>query len=76
LELRPSGADAITGLGVLPAEGSARDADGVLIYYLLHTDDDDMLAEFEEYKADGTDIIRRPDPADVEILVFPWHWDD
>jgi len=58
----------------IPTEGRVPDSDGMVINMLLHVIDG-KITELEIYKDDSSPVIKRPDPAALEI----WHpgeiWD-
>ncbi len=57
----------------VPSEGQAADADGVDIHVLLHVVGGRM-SELEIFKDDGSDVVRLPDPDDIDVFVFDPAW--
>ncbi len=54
----------------VPVEGEANDSDGVPIWVMLFVVDG-RIDELEICKADGTPIVRKPLPSDLEVLRYP-----
>jgi hypothetical protein len=50
------------------AEGAFQDADGVPVSVTLIVDKDGNLFELDVFKADGSPLVRYPDPDDLEII--------
>ena len=70
IELRPK-RQAIAPIGkTVPVEAEAPDADGIMIRYLLFVRDG-LAYELQIYKDDGSPIIRRPEAADLTVVVLP-----
>ncbi len=54
----------------VPVEAEAPDADGIMVRYLLFVREG-LAYELQIYKDDGSPIIRRPEVADLTVLVLP-----
>ena len=54
----------------VPVEGEANDSDGVPIWIILFVVDG-RIDELEICKADGTAIVKKPLPSDLQILRYP-----
>lgn len=50
----------------VPVEGTVKDADGFVIYYLLHVVNG-KACTLEIYKEDGSPLSRRPDIESIEV---------
>jgi hypothetical protein len=50
------------------AEAAFQDADGVPVSVMLYVDKDGELFELDVFKADGSPLIRYPDPKDLAII--------
>ena len=55
----------------VPAEGEARDIDGVLIHYLLHVDRGRIFM-LETFREDGARVLRQAEPEDVTVTSPPY----
>jgi len=51
----------------VPAEGQARDADGVMIHYLLHVVDG-RIDQLEIFKEDLSRVLRQAKPEDLKVM--------
>jgi len=61
---RTSSSEKATVVGPVPAEGEARDTDGVMIHYLLHVVRG-KIDRLEIYKDDGSKVLRQAEPEEL-----------
>lgn len=54
----------------VPVEAMTKDIDNMQVYVLLHVTEG-LLGELEIYKADGTPLIRPPQPDSLVVTVRP-----
>jgi len=67
VSLRPSIARKAGVTTRIPVEGEAKDADGVMIHYLLHVVDG-AINELEVYKDDSSRVSRQAQPEDLTVM--------